>query len=78
MRFDHITLEHFKPYADASLDLQDGVTIIHGLNGSGKSSLLEACFFALYGARALDETLDDIVTTDEDDATMGKYLFNKF
>jgi len=70
MRFDHITLEHFKPYADASLDLQDGVTIIHGLNGSGKSSLLEACFFALYGARALDETLDDIVTTDEDDATI--------
>ncbi|ERG96746.1 DNA double-strand break repair ATPase Rad50 [Haloquadratum walsbyi] len=70
MRFDHITLEHFKPYADASLDLRDGVTVIHGLNGSGKSSLLEACFFALYGARALDETLDDIVTTDEDDATI--------
>ncbi|MDQ2053352.1 DNA double-strand break repair ATPase Rad50 [Halobellus sp. H-GB7] len=68
MRFERIRLQDFKPYADADLDLRDGVTVIHGLNGSGKSSLLEACFFALYGARALDETLDDIVTTGEDEA----------
>ncbi|RLM59544.1 DNA double-strand break repair Rad50 ATPase [Halobellus sp. Atlit-31R] len=68
MRFERIRLRNFKPYADADLDLRDGVTVIHGLNGSGKSSLLEACFFALYGARALDETLDDVVTTGEDEA----------
>ncbi|WP_336022053.1 DNA double-strand break repair ATPase Rad50 [Halobellus salinisoli] len=68
MRFERIRLRNFKPYADAELDLRDGVTVIHGLNGSGKSSLLEACFFALYGANALDETLDDIVTTGEDEA----------
>ncbi|MGQ4555765.1 DNA double-strand break repair ATPase Rad50 [Halobellus sp. GM3] len=68
MRFERIGLRNFKPYADAELDLRDGVTVIHGLNGSGKSSLLEACFFALYGARALDETLDDVVTTGEDEA----------
>ncbi|WP_311171196.1 DNA double-strand break repair ATPase Rad50 [Halobellus ordinarius] len=70
MRFDRIQLRNFKPYADADLDLRDGVTVIHGLNGSGKSSLLEACFFALYGARALDETLDDVVTTGEDEAAV--------
>ncbi|MFD1597468.1 DNA double-strand break repair ATPase Rad50 [Halobellus rarus] len=71
MRFERIRLRNFKPYADADLDLRDGVTVIHGLNGSGKSSLLEACFFALYGARALDETLDDVVTTGEDEAEVS-------
>ncbi|MFC4358786.1 DNA double-strand break repair ATPase Rad50 [Halobium salinum] len=68
MRFDRVRLTNFKPYADADLELRDGVTVIHGLNGSGKSSLLEACFFALYGSKALDGTLDDVVTNGEDEA----------
>ncbi|MXR41224.1 DNA double-strand break repair ATPase Rad50 [Halobaculum sp. WSA2] len=62
MIFDRIRLRNFKPYADTDLRLSDGVTVIHGLNGSGKSSLLEACFFALYGSKALDGTLGDVVT----------------
>ncbi|WP_266077289.1 DNA double-strand break repair ATPase Rad50 [Haladaptatus caseinilyticus] len=68
MRFDRIRLSNFKCYEDADLHLDTGVTVIHGLNGSGKSSLLEACFFALYGARALDRTLEDIVTIGAEDA----------
>ena len=68
MRFERLHLRNFKPYADADLDLREGVTVIHGLNGSGKSSLLEACFFALYGARALEDTLDEVVTTGADEA----------
>ncbi len=67
MKFDRLRLRNFKPYADTDLRFEDGVTVIHGLNGSGKSSLLEACFFALYGSRALDGTLDDAVTTGADE-----------
>jgi exonuclease SbcC len=74
VRFDRIRLENFKPYADADLALDDGVTVIHGLNGSGKSSLLDACFFALYGARALDETLDDLVTTGAEEAEVDLWF----
>jgi exonuclease SbcC len=70
MKFERVRLENFKCYADADLRLDRGVTVIHGLNGSGKSSLLEACFFALYGARALDATLDEVVTIGADDATV--------
>ena len=62
MRFDQIHLENFKCYESVTLSLDGGVTVIHGLNGSGKSSLLEACFFALYGSKALDSTLDEVVT----------------
>ncbi|MFB6192400.1 MAG: DNA double-strand break repair ATPase Rad50 [Haloarculaceae archaeon] len=70
MKFDRVRLSNFKPYADADLSLDAGVTVVHGLNGSGKSSLLEACFFALYGARALDGTLDDVVTNGADATTV--------
>jgi len=68
MRFTRIRVENFKRYADADLRLDRGVTVIHGLNGSGKSSLLEACFFALYGSKALDETLEDVVSIGAEDA----------
>src|SRR6056297_3495622 len=70
MKFDRVRLENFKCYADADLRLDRGVTVIHGVNGSGKSSLLEACFFALYGARALDRTLDELVTIGAEEATV--------
>ena len=70
MRIDRIRLEKFKPYADADLSLDRGVTVIHGLNGSGKSSLLEASFFSLYGAKALDGTLADVVTIGTDGAVV--------
>ena len=70
MKFERVRLENFKCYGNATLPLDSGVTVIHGLNGSGKSSLLEACFFALYGARALDETLDEVVTIGAEDATV--------
>ncbi|HMB49728.1 MAG TPA: AAA family ATPase, partial [Natronoarchaeum rubrum] len=69
MKFREIRLENFKCYADAELRLDEGVTVIHGVNGSGKSSLLEACFFALYGSKALDDrTLDDVITNGAEDA----------
>ena len=70
MKFERVRLENFKCYADADLRLERGVTVIHGVNGSGKSSLLEACFFALYGARALDRTLDELVTIGAEEATV--------
>ncbi|PSQ45413.1 chromosome segregation protein, partial [Halobacteriales archaeon SW_7_68_16] len=69
VRFERIALRNFRPYADVDLALDRGVTVVHGVNGSGKSSLLGACFFALYGSKALDDaTLDDLVTTGEEEA----------
>jgi exonuclease SbcC len=67
VRFDRIRLSNFKPYPDADLSFDEGVTVVHGVNGSGKSSLLDACFFALYGAQALEGTLDDVVRKGTDE-----------
>ncbi|MFB6210550.1 MAG: DNA double-strand break repair ATPase Rad50 [Halobacteriales archaeon] len=75
MRFTRIRLEQFKCFDQADVGLDRGVTVIHGLNGSGKSSLLQACFFALYGSRALDGTLEEIITNGEDE-TVVELWFN--
>lgn len=66
MRFDRLRLEQFKPFETTEIELNPGVTVINGVNGSGKSSLLEAAFFALYGAQTLDGTMDEIVTVGTD------------
>jgi exonuclease SbcC len=70
VRFDRVRLENFKCYESVDVELGVGVTVIHGLNGSGKSSLLEACFFALYGSKTLDGTLDEIVTIGAEETTV--------
>ena len=63
MRFESLTLRNFKSYEHTEVAFEPGVTVIHGVNGSGKSSLLEAAFFALYGSEALVGTLDEVITT---------------
>jgi len=74
VNFDRVRLSNFKPYGDADLRLTEGVTVIHGLNGSGKSSLLEACFFALYGSKALDGTLGDVITNGEEETEVDLWF----
>jgi len=61
MRFERVGIRNFRSHSDTELSLRSGVTVIHGVNGSGKSSLLEACFFALYGSAAIQGTLDDAI-----------------
>jgi len=70
MQFQRIHVQNWRCFTDESVRFEDGVTVLYGNNGSGKSSLLEAAFFALYGSDALDTgtTMDDVVTTDENTA----------
>ncbi|CAM2991438.1 AAA family ATPase [Halobacterium salinarum] len=70
MQFQRIHVQNWRCFTDESVRFEDGVTVLYGNNGSGKSSLLEAAFFALYGSDALDSgiTMDDVVTADEDTA----------
>ncbi|PSP45845.1 chromosome segregation protein [Halobacteriales archaeon QH_10_70_21] len=70
MKFERVRLRNFKCYEDAELSLRPGVTVVHGVNGSGKSSLLEACFFALYGASAVEGTLDEVISNGAEEMTV--------
>jgi DNA replication and repair protein RecF len=54
-----LRLRHFRSYADESFEFADGVNIIVGPNGSGKTNLLEALLVAARGSsyRAKDAEL---------------------
>lgn len=52
MRVLHLKLTNFRPFQSVDLDLNaDGLIGIRGLNGAGKSSLLAAIDWAIYGQR---------------------------
>ncbi len=49
MIIKNITVDEFGPLAELSLDLGNGINVIEGSNGSGKSSILSFVRFILYG-----------------------------
>lgn len=52
MHLNKLALQNFKKYRRAEIVFQDGLTGIIGGNGSGKSTIVEAIAWALYGSRA--------------------------
>lgn len=60
MRLNSIYLQNFRQHADAYIEFSDGITGIIGPNGSGKTTILEAIAWALYGNQAARGTRESI------------------
>ncbi|MCQ8903969.1 MAG: SMC family ATPase [Methanothrix sp.] len=52
MHLNRLVLRNFKKYRRADITFQDGLTGIIGGNGAGKSTIVEAIAWALYGSKA--------------------------
>lgn len=52
MHLNRLMLRNFKKYRRADITFQDGLTGIIGGNGAGKSTIVEAIAWALYGSKA--------------------------
>ena len=63
MILDRLVLKNFKRFRDEEIRFKDGITGILGNNGTGKSSLVQAIFFALYGVQATGIAADYIVSS---------------
>ena len=57
-----ITLTNFKQHENLTIAFGTGFTAIRGANESGKSTILLAIAYALFGTKALPDSLDDVVT----------------
>jgi exonuclease SbcC len=60
VRLNHLRLKNFRQHADTSIDFDTGLTGIIGPNGSGKTTILEAIAWALYGMPAARGTREGI------------------
>lgn len=72
MKIKRLILKNFKCYDSLDLVFNDGVTVISGLNGSGKSSILEAINIALYGGSSLGSMyhLSDVITNGKSNSSI--------
>jgi len=52
MRLSYLRLENYRRFADAELEFPDGVLGLVGRNGAGKSTIIEAIGWALFGHEA--------------------------
>lgn len=46
---DRIAMRNFRRIREADMEIRDGITVITGENGTGKSTIIEAVTFCLYG-----------------------------
>lgn len=53
MRLNRLAMQNFRQHASSVIEFQDGITGIIGRNGAGKSTVLEAIAWALYGQKAV-------------------------
>ncbi len=60
MRIDRLRMCNFRQHADSVLTFDSGITGIIGPNGSGKTTILEAIAWALYGNAAARGTRETI------------------
>jgi DNA repair protein SbcC/Rad50 len=60
MRINSIRLQNFRQHADTFIEFDSGLTGIIGANGTGKSTILEAIAWALYGNPAARGKRDSI------------------
>ena len=57
-----LKLYKFRKHVEETFDFGKGLVALRGPNESGKSTIIEACLYTLYGARALRDSLAECVT----------------
>lgn len=61
MIIESINIKNFLSHEDTEINFEQGVNIITGKNGAGKSSILDAMKFALFGESRNNEKINELI-----------------
>lgn len=62
---NNLRLQYFRKHIDREFHFEPGINAIRGANEQGKTTITEAFAYLCFGARALKESLEDVVTYDQ-------------
>ena len=72
--FKTLELKNFKSYKNTKINFDNGITIVVGENGAGKSTIFEAISFALFKKHTSDK-IDHLIRTSSDNERMSVTLY---
>ena len=68
-----LEMKNFRQHEDLTITFKDGLNVIRGANEAGKSTLIEAILYALFGAKSLRDTLTETVTWGKKETELAVY-----
>jgi DNA replication and repair protein RecF len=68
MRLSKLTLKNFRCYSSQSFEFSENINLISGINGAGKSSLLEAIWYAYSGRSPRCNKRHDLINSKSSEA----------
>ena len=72
MIINKIILKNFKSHKDSTINLYNGISLIIGSNGAGKSTILEAISYALF--KEFNGTISEVIRKRTDDTDIIKEM----
>lgn len=69
-----IDIKNFRKHTNSTFTFDDGMSVMRGANEAGKSTVLEAVAYALFGVKALRSSLAEAVTWGEPENTLKVVL----
>lgn len=72
--FSKLKLSNFRRHEDLTVDFTKGLQVVRAANEGGKSTLIEAALYALYGSSALRQSLEETVTWGHEPKTLRVVL----
>ncbi|MBQ8160519.1 MAG: DNA replication/repair protein RecF [Clostridia bacterium] len=71
MKIDQINLYHFRNYESLQFSPDEGVNLLYGSNGSGKTNILEAIHYCALGRSHRTNSDRDVILQDQDTGACG-------
>lgn len=67
---ESVELVNFRKHRNLKLEFGPGLNAIRGANEQGKTTIIECILYAIFGSDALRESLSEVVTDGENEATL--------